>query len=150
MTERRFDDIEQRTKKVEEAVIRFSYIADTVLIQHDTRLSKLEADVDSITNSIYLSCDAKTKEIDTKISDAFNSAQANTEKLFKQSMGISIGMFGLFIGALTYLNSEHGRIYERINLTQQESVEHRTNIHSILDTMTKIEEKLDKLREELK
>ena len=143
MTPERFDGIEQRTRKVEEAVIKFGQIADIVVIEHGQRLKDLEVDVDAVKSSIYKTCDAKTKEIDDKIAKSFDVASQNVENLFKQSVGISIGMFGLFVGALAYFNLEHGHIYERMNAIQSESVAHKTNIDNIMATMSKIDDKLD-------
>lgn len=149
MTEQRFSSIEQRTKQVEEAVIKFGYIADTVLVRHDSRMTALELDVDTIKTSIYQTCDAKTHEIDTKIETAFSRTATNQDKAFKQAIGISTGMFMLFIGALTYLNSEHGKMYERMNVTQQESVEHRTNIKAIFSILNRISDKMDDIHKDL-
>lgn len=142
MTPERFEDVEKRTKLVEEAIIEFKYIAKTVVVEHANRISAIEGDIDEIKASIYQTCDAKTKEIDTKIGTAIKEASDNTEKLFKQSVGISAAMFLLFIGGMGYVVSD-------VKILQTDTATNTANVSYMQHSLDMILSKVDDLHKDI-
>lgn len=142
MTPERFEDVEKRTRLVEEAIIEFKYIAKTVVVEHAERITHVEKDIDDIKASIYLTCDAKTREIDDKIGTAIDKAAENTEKLFKQSVGISAAMFMLFIAGMGYVVSD-------VKILQTGDATNSANINYIQHSLDKILDSVADLHKDL-
>ena len=142
MTPEQFDNMEKRTRKVEEAIIKFQFIADKVLISLEDRMTEAEKDVENIKHSIYQTCDAKTKEVDDKIAEAVKTAS-------RYGIGALSTLGGLFISALVYFNNENGAIYERINSVSREVTEDKTNISNVKSSIDVLGSKMDKMLEHI-
>ncbi|MHB8098077.1 MAG: hypothetical protein ACYDD5_00625 [Sulfuricurvum sp.] len=130
----RIASIEDRTRKVEDAIIRFEYIADTILVQVDHRLEALERQDD-----------AKSKEIDEKLGVTAKALRESFEQYFKWSIGISSAMFFLFVGYMAYDQGQKTSIHEAITIRAIDARENRVRIDSVGDDIGKISEKLDKM-----
>lgn len=137
MTPERFDSIEERTRKVEEAVIKLSVVAET-FVKIESRVTRNEGEIDKLKTSIYQSCDSKTKEIDDKVASAISDVEGLLDKHFVWAVGLITGLFFLFLGGLTYLNND-------ISEVQVESTKNTTNVENIYRVLDKIDGKLDKL-----
>lgn len=145
MNDKWVDDIEVRTRKVEEAIIGFSYIADVILVQHNLRLRELEKHDEELQTILYASSDVKSQEIDTKVSIAANSLRDTFEKYFKWSIAISSAMFFIFIGYITYDQGQKDAIGTAITARALDSRENKTNITTLFRYSDKIDSKFDQI-----
>ena len=131
---------EERLRKLEEIVIKLETLFESLLIKYQDELnavnikvSKNTKDIEEIQTTIYSSCDTMNTKVDKKINDS----------LIKAFAGIML-LFGLFVGAVVYMNGEHGHIHEKVNTVNASVVGNGTNIVAILNTINKIDAKLDK------
>ncbi len=138
MTAERFDSIEARTRRVENAVIKFEYIADVILVKLDERIGKLETHDEELSRAIHKSCDDKTGEIDDKISASMGEVKAILDKSFNRAISMTAGLFFLFVSGLAYTQSE-------VSAVEKQSTENTTNITNIHKALDKIDSKLDKI-----
>ena len=67
MQEETHKDLERRTRLVEEAIIEFKFIAKTVVVEHADRIKQCEDDINELKDTLYQSCDIKSKEFDQKV-----------------------------------------------------------------------------------
>lgn len=130
----RIASIEERTRKVEDAIIRFEYIADTILVQVDHRLEVLERQDD-----------VKSKEVDEKLGVTAKALRESFEQYFKWNIGISSAMFFLFVGYMAYDQGQKTSIHEAITIRAIDARENRVRIDSVGNDISKIAEKLDKM-----
>lgn len=145
---------EERLRGVEEAIIWFKSFAQTFMVDLKERVKSLEKSDEETKSQIYLSCDTKSKEIDTKIKTAkdeiFSIYREDAKSIIRMiiaSFTIMGCMFLLFIGAVIYFNNQDGKIYDKINsnsedITEKES-KNATNITSMSDDLKYIRTKID-------
>lgn len=121
-----------RLRAVEEAVIEFRHIANTIVVDHKQRLEKLEAHDKDFQEAVNTSCTMKDKQI----------AEGDS-KTFWRCAGLIGALFLLFIGAVVYFNNMDGKIFDRINRDYEDTVKVKTLTNTILSRFDKIEDKLD-------
>lgn len=141
--EHRITNIEERTRKVEDAIIKFEYIADTILVQVENRLVALEKHDEELQAVLYSTCEIKSKEIDDKVGVAAKALRESFEQYFRWCVGISSGMFLLFVGYVAYDQGQKTVIHDAITVRALDSKENKTRIDSLADGMAKIVTKLD-------
>lgn len=116
MTQERFDDIDKRTKRVEEAIIKFEYIADTVLTKHEKRIENCENEIDNLKISIYQACDTKTTEVDKKIADT----KSTILKIILAFAGLGLSAVIFFANAHRELQSDVTSIDTKMDMLLDE------------------------------
>lgn len=147
MTPERFEDVEKRTKLVEEAIIEFKFIAKTVVVEHANKITALESDVDNLKSSIYLTCDAKTKEIDDKVHNAADEIRVQYDKYFMWCVAISSAIFFMMVGYVAYDQGQKADIGNALEARAVASQEAKTHIEVIHGALDKIDNKLDRIFE---
>lgn len=139
---------EIRLRAVEEAVIEFRNIAKIVIVDLKERVRTLEKHDEEFSNTIYATCDLKSKEIDTKIKESEEKIYPSIRRVRTSAISIITGMFGLFVGAVVYFNGQIGNVHEKINVWHKESAKiesaNSTDIKSILSEIKYIRETIDK------
>lgn len=140
---------------MKEALSKIQYIIDEVLVEFRRRIKTLEQHDEDFQTAVYQSCDAKTKEIDTKIT----FATVRLEKDFDRRINVMADVYDkrimtiywviatlitMFIGAVVYMNNEHGSIHEKVNKVNENVVRNGTNIENMNSTLASIDKKLDK------
>jgi len=116
------DEEKNRLKSVEEAVIKFSTIADIVLVDVKDRLKALE-NSNGATGKDIASGDSKT---------------------FWRCMGITGAMFLLFIGAVVYFNNMDGKIFTKLNEDKIEIIKEVQNVRiEMLQTLSTTQQNIN-------
>ena len=134
---------ENRLTAIEKTLAKIENVLEIVIVELRGRITKSEKDISHLESSMYTSCDIKSKEIDEKIAIA-------TRKIWY----VIGSLFFLFIGAVIYfndannniyasMNSSHTRIYDKISDNNKPTIENTTNIKVILQTVEKMDDKLD-------
>lgn len=149
--------LERRTNTIEGAIIKIEQVLEVTLVHQAKSISDNQDDIkilkkhdEEFTNAVYQSCDAKTKEIDMKIEKAVG-------KVYKYLGGSLVGLFGLFLSAVVYFNNQDGEIYNKFNREianihivisdkHEDVIENGTNIKTIINTLDKINDKIDDLK----
>jgi len=143
MTEERFDSIEHRTQKVEEAVIKFGYIAETVLVQVEKRLTSLEKHDEEIQSVLYNTCDVKSKEIDDKISINATAIRTQYDKYFIWGVSISSMLFFMMVGYVAYDQGQKADINAALEQRAVAAQESKTHIQAMHNNLARMDDKLD-------
>jgi hypothetical protein len=143
----RIDSIEERTRKVEEAIIGFEYIAKVILVQHENRLCSLEKHDEEIQAILYSSCDVKSKEIDDKLNVVAGSIRTQYDKYVTWGISIIAGLFFMMLGYVAYDQGQKANIGTALEARAVSSQENRTHIEVIHNTLDKIDSKLDRIFE---
>jgi hypothetical protein len=139
----RINGIEERTRKVEDAIIRFEYIADTILVQVEKRLCALEKHDDEITKILYSTYDIKTKEADEKVAVMALSIRDQYDKYFLWSMMISSALFFMMVGFVAYDQGQKADIGTALEERAVASRDNKIRVEVIHTTLDKIDDKLD-------
>lgn len=148
------EEDEKRLRAVEDAIIYFKSFAQTVVVDLKDRVKVLESSAEEDKKQLYLSCDVKSKEIDTKIKlakdDIYETYREDRKSLVNMniaSFSLSGAMFLLFISAVVYFNSQDGYLHNRINKhTKETATKEATNstgLSSLLMEVKYIRQKID-------
>ena len=148
MTEEDRRENSARLKAVEEAVIEFRVIAEKVVVAHAQKLDEHDRKIEEIRNTIYISCDAKTQEVDIKIEKSENAlaeAQEASEvrvlEMLDKHFSYAVWAFGgviTLIGIIctvammwvSYSNAQISSIGDKLSVRENVSVKNRENILS--------------------
>lgn len=148
------EEDEKRLRSVEEAIIYFKSFVEIFAVDLKERVKALEKSEEANKDQMHISCETKTKEIDSKVKDAKDAIYTDVRdvkgslvKMLLSSYAISGAMFLLFIGAIVYFNNQDGGIHEKINRYKNESVakesENATSLKSVLAEIRYIRDKID-------
>jgi len=160
----------KQMKQMSDAIIKIEQILENdkefkeiVVNDLKQRVRVLEKHDEEFMKEVSTSCVLKTKEIDSKIEKSedktytdMRSMKSSLIKMIIVAFGIQGSMFGLFVGAIVYMNNEHGDIYDKINeehtaMALIRSNEHKvvvengTNIKTIIRTLDGMSTKFDTL-----
>jgi outer membrane lipoprotein-sorting protein len=163
--ERRENSI--RLKLVEEAVIEFRVIAETVVISHAKKLDEHDRAIKDIERSIYQTCDAKAQEVDTKISRSedmlLEAVEASEDRLitmvdkhFSYAVWAFSGVLGI-LGALStlammwvsYDNTQLSSLSDKIGVGESVSVKNRENILSTQDDVGHLRDEIKDVKSDI-
>lgn len=147
MEDRRMDSIEERTRKVEDAIIRFEYIADTILVQVENRLCALEKHDEEIQTVLYTTCDIKSKEIDEKVSISAKALKETYDKYFIWCIAISFTLFSMFVGYIAYDQGQKTDIGNDLTKSAVDARDSRTHIEVLHQSVDRMSDKLDRIVE---
>jgi len=149
----KIEQILENDKEFKQMVVNDLKQRVRVLEEHDGQIQK----------EMSTSCTLKTKEIDDKIEKSEDKTYQDMRiikgsliKMIIAVFGIQGAMFTLFIGAIVYMNNEHGSIYNKINDEHtamalirsgqhNDVVENGTNIKTIIRTLDQMSFKFDSL-----
>ena len=106
---------ETRLRAVEEAVIEFRNIAKIVIVDIKERVRVLEARDEDLSKTLHDINHSKSEEIDSKIKQSEKEIYPAIRSGRTSIISIIIGLFGLFVGAVVYFNSQNGVLHEKIN-----------------------------------
>jgi len=157
MTPERFDRVENSVGLLSEAVAELRTIAKVVVVEHGSRIKELEADVDNLKDSMYESCDIKTKEIDSKIAEAISDTKDLISVNFRYTLwmaGAILGLGGIlitgFIMYVSYIDTKSSDMDNKLVIREAVSVRNGENIIHLKEDQLLMRADIKDMHEDLK
>jgi len=122
MTEMQEEDMQKRLRRIEDFLIRFEHIAEDIHTGLRARVDRNEDDIYQLRLSIIALIEEKYDKMHGLAESMVNLNMERTEKLFRISLIISSLLFSIFLGALSYIDGDHSKLYEKINRMENEVV----------------------------
>lgn len=122
MTEAQEDDMQKRLRRIEDFLIRFEHIAEEMHTGLRSRVDRSEEDIYQMRLSLISLIEEKYDKSHSNMETTVNLNMERTEKLFRISLIVSSLLFSIFIGALSYIDGDHSRLYEKINRMENQVV----------------------------